>query len=152
GLGGYDLYYSKYNGKYWDKPVNLTSFFNTADDELTLKINPVNPTMAFISVRKISESKLLRLFRITFSDPYSLNRFTNVSNAMRFVAGADVTPFETAEGSSAAVAQTSLPRTETGQPDLKQQTAGQPASQATRQGTSGSTSKPAERADYTPEK
>ncbi len=152
GIGGYDLYYSKYNGKYWDKPVNLTSFFNTADDELTLKINPVNPTMAFMSVRKTSGSKLLRLFKITFSDPYSLNRFTHLSNAMRFIAGADVTPFETTGGSSTAVAQTSLPQAETGKPDLKQQPAGQPASQAARQGTSGSKTEPAERTDYTTEK
>lgn len=151
GIGGYDLYYSRYNGKYWDKPVNLTSFINTTDDELTIKINPVNPTIGFMSVRKNTGSKLLKLFKITFSDQYSLNRFAHLSNALKFVAGVDFTRFEIPGGESSTVAQTNLTQAETGKPYLKQPS-GKAASQAAEPGIPGSTIKTADKTEASTEK
>lgn len=105
GLGGYDLYFSKYNGKYWDKPVGLTKVINSENDELALRINPSDGTTAFLSVREKSGDRKIRLLKISFSDQYSLNRFSNLSNALKFAAGIDTSPFKMVSGDSTALAQ-----------------------------------------------
>ncbi len=128
GIGGYDLYFSRYNGKYWDKPVNLTPAVNTTDDELALRINPVDPTMAFMSVRKESDKVSLKLYKITFADQYSLNRFGDLSKALSFIAGSGITPFKPAREESKAVPQTGLLLTKAEKPDIRQEKKEQPVS------------------------
>jgi len=117
GIGGYDLYFSKYNGKYWDKPVNLTGAVNTTADELAFRINPVDPTVAFLSVRQESDNASLKLYKITFADKYSLKRFSDISRAMRNIAGADIAPFITTGEESTEVKQTDQLQAKTQKPD-----------------------------------
>lgn len=94
GAGGYDVYFSRFNGKYWDKPVNLSKNINTADDELALKINQQEGITGFLSVREKSEARTFKLRRITFRDPYSQNKYSDLADALKFVAGIDVSPFK----------------------------------------------------------
>jgi hypothetical protein len=110
GIGGYDIYFSKFNGKYWDKPVNLSKRINSQDDELAFKINPKEGNTAFLSVRPKSDAHSFKIFRITFADPYSQNRYSDLSNALRFVAGIDVSPFKTTGQDSSVLAQTGISR------------------------------------------
>jgi hypothetical protein len=56
GLGGYDLYYSKFNGTNWEKPTNFGSNYNSEADEfrsIVVKYSQVpNDMMIFSSNRK----------------------------------------------------------------------------------------------------
>lgn len=55
GLGGYDLYYSKWDGSHWSTPVNFGPTVNTASDEyrpiLTSQMDYTNQLMIFSSNR-----------------------------------------------------------------------------------------------------
>ncbi len=137
GTGGYDLYVSKYNGKYWDKPVNLSKSINTQGDELALRIDPLTGSTAFFSVRDKSDSRAIRLYRITFKDPYSRNRYQDLSFAINSVAGIDVSPFRTPEKDTSLTAQAEtksqdnmekpVVKQETGSQKLMTEKTGQPA-------------------------
>lgn len=126
GSGGYDLYVSKYNGKYWDKPVNLSKNINTQGDELALRIDPLTGSTAFFSVRDKSDSRTIRLYRITFRDPYSRNRYQDLSYALNSVAGIDVSPFRTPEKDTSLTAQAESNRQDNSEkPVVKQETVSQ---------------------------
>jgi len=94
GYGGYDIYMCRYNGRGWDKPLNLTRIVNTPDDELAFTLDPINAKSAFYSSRNAKGNKQVRLYRITFRDQYASNRLTNISNAVRYIAQSGYVPTE----------------------------------------------------------
>jgi hypothetical protein len=65
GYGGYDLFTCKFNGKGWDKPVNLSDRINTDKDDIAFTINKTDGKTAFFSRRQRSGNKGIELFRVT---------------------------------------------------------------------------------------
>jgi len=64
GLGGYDIYFCRYNGKGWYKPVSLTDRINTPGDDIAFTLDRKNGTSAFyttIGIRGKSKPELLRI-------------------------------------------------------------------------------------------
>jgi hypothetical protein len=94
GFGGYDIYMCRYNGRGWDKPLNLTRMINSPDDELAFTLSPLTGKTAFYSSRALKGNKQVKLFRVTFRDQYAVNRLTNLSNALRYIAQSGFTPSE----------------------------------------------------------
>jgi hypothetical protein len=62
GLGGYDIFTSKFNGKGWDKPVNLSNSINSKYDDIAFTMNSIDGKTAFFTRR--SGKNDLQLFRI----------------------------------------------------------------------------------------
>ncbi|MFN8239978.1 MAG: hypothetical protein U0X39_04405 [Bacteroidales bacterium] len=69
GKGGYDVFYCKYNGKGWDKPINL-SYINTDKDEISFKTGRTADKIAFYTSRKPSMNGEMRLFRVTVPEKF----------------------------------------------------------------------------------
>lgn len=63
GFGGYDIFTSKFNGKGWDKPVNLSNTINSKYDDIAFTMNSVDGKSAFFTRR--SGNNEMQLFRIT---------------------------------------------------------------------------------------
>ena len=95
GYGGYDIYVCRYTGSGWSQPANLTQYINTPDDDLAFTISRVNGRLAFFTRNFKTGDRAPRLFRVTFRDQYAINKLTNLSNALRYIAQASITPAET---------------------------------------------------------
>lgn len=63
GYGGYDIYVSSFNGKGWDKPVNLGAIVNSINDETSFKISRKNDTIAFFVSKPDSVPKIAQLHK-----------------------------------------------------------------------------------------
>lgn len=94
GFGGYDIYFCRYNGHGWDKPVNLTQKINTKDDDLAFTINRLDGKSAFFTTRTRTGNRSFQLFKVTFNDQFALSELANLSNAFKFLTQAG---FSTAE-------------------------------------------------------
>jgi hypothetical protein len=92
GFGGYDIYLCRYNGRGWDKPVNLTQRINTPGDDIAFTLSRLDGKSAFFATRVKTGNRLPELFRVTFRDQYALNKLTNLSNAFKYLAQAGYTP------------------------------------------------------------
>jgi hypothetical protein len=64
GYGGYDIFTCKFNGETWDKPINLSSRFNSENDEIAFTISRQDEKTAFFTRRIKSDENKLQLFRI----------------------------------------------------------------------------------------
>jgi hypothetical protein len=96
GFGGYDIYFCRYTGNGWDKPVNLSHVINTSDDDLAFTLSRLDGKSAFFTRRYNSGSTTsARLIRITFRDQYALNRLTYLSNAFKYLAQSGLNADET---------------------------------------------------------
>ena len=94
GFGGYDIYICRYNGRGWDKPVNLTQRINTPGDDVAFTLSRLDGKSAFFTTRIKTGNKSPELFRVTFRDQYAINKLTNLSNAFKYLAQAGFTPEE----------------------------------------------------------
>lgn len=90
GLGGYDLYMCLYNGREWEKPVNLTKAVNSSNDEIAFAIDPNDGKSAFLTSKGRTGKKTSRLYHITFKNKYSAGTFQNLSIALAYLAGAGI--------------------------------------------------------------
>lgn len=94
GFGGYDIYMCRYNGRGWDKPINLTLMINTSEDELAFTLNRLDGKSAFFTKRFKAGTRPPQLFKVTFRDQIALNKLTNLSNAFKYIAQAGLAPAE----------------------------------------------------------
>jgi hypothetical protein len=94
GFGGYDIYVCMYNGRGWDKPSNLTAIINTKDDELAFTMSRLDGKSAFFTTRYKTGNRSSELFKVTFRDQYALKKLTNLSNAFKYIARAELKPVE----------------------------------------------------------
>ena len=94
GFGGYDIYICRYNGRGWDKPANLTKMINTQDDELSFTLSRLDGKMAFFTKRYKAVNRSPQLFKVTFRDQYALKNLTNLSDAFKYIAQAELKPVE----------------------------------------------------------
>ncbi len=92
GFGGYDIYICRYNGRGWEKPVNLTKIINTPDDELAFTLSRLDGKSAFYSTRYKTGNRSPRLFKVSFRDQYAIKELTNLSNAFKYIAQAGAVP------------------------------------------------------------
>lgn len=65
GLGGFDIFMSRYDGEKWSKPANLTAAINSQNDEVAFTVNPVDGMSAFFTMRATSVISNAQLFRVT---------------------------------------------------------------------------------------
>jgi hypothetical protein len=67
GFGGYDIFICKFNGKSWDKPVNLSNLINSEKDEVAFTLDRIEGKTGFYTQGKRSGSGKKELFRITIN-------------------------------------------------------------------------------------
>jgi hypothetical protein len=75
GLGGFDIFFSSFDGHGWDDPVNLYNQINTPDDEVAFRTNRDNSNMGFytrINRTGVLKKKMKReLYKVELSDKYN---------------------------------------------------------------------------------
>jgi hypothetical protein len=71
GYGGYDIFTCRYNGKVWDKPINLSDRINTKDDDIAFVINKMDGRTAFYTRKNRSLTREMQLFRVTLNKEYA---------------------------------------------------------------------------------
>jgi hypothetical protein len=71
GLGGYDIFTCRFNGKVWDKPVNLSGRINSANDDIAFTIDKTDGRTAFFTQRQKSGNGDMQLFRVTLSKQFA---------------------------------------------------------------------------------
>lgn len=94
GFGGYDIYLCHYNGRGWDKPVNLTQRINTPDDDLAITLSRLDAKSAFFTTRAKTGDRSPILFRVSFRDQSAISKLTNLSDAFQYIAQAGFSPEE----------------------------------------------------------
>ncbi len=90
GTGGLDIYFSRYNGSGWEKPVNLTEMINTDNDELAFTLDRSGGQSAFFTRRTKSGKGPMKLYRVTFYNKTAANQLKNLSNAFQYLAIGDL--------------------------------------------------------------
>ncbi|MDT8401361.1 MAG: hypothetical protein RQ743_06680 [Bacteroidales bacterium] len=87
GLGGYDIFFSSFNGTGWDDPVNLFDQVNTVNDEVAFKINRDSGNYGFytrIVKSGIAKKNLTRqLYKLELKDEYSNDEALLLSDVLK---------------------------------------------------------------------
>ena len=65
GYGGYDIFVSRFNGKSWDFPVNLSSSVNSAKEDIAFTMDSKTSTLAFYSTIDKQKDNNIQLFSVT---------------------------------------------------------------------------------------
>ena len=68
GYGGYDIFVSKFNGKRWEEPVNLTKLINSPDDDVAFTLNRLNGKTGFYSSIDIVNKRFAQLYKINSAE------------------------------------------------------------------------------------
>lgn len=124
GSGGYDIFFCRYNGGKWEKPVNLTELINTPDDDLAFKLNRTDGKTAFFTTRYKSEGKEPQLFRITLNDRIILGKAVNLKEAFSLIArtgipaGEEVVPVAVVEEKPEPAVREALPPSDLSKPKV----------------------------------
>ncbi len=104
GTGGLDIFFSRYNGSGWEKPVNLTEMINTDNDELAFTLDRSGGQSAFFTRRNKSGKGPLKLYRVTFFNKTAASQLKNLSNAFQYLAVGNLAkPAPAAPASTTAV-------------------------------------------------
>ena len=82
GYGGYDIFVSKYNGKRWDEPVNLTKLVNSPDDDVAFTLNRVNSKTGFFSSIDNAEKRFAQLYKINSEEKNDGKNTANLSEVL----------------------------------------------------------------------
>jgi hypothetical protein len=79
GMGGYDIFFSSFNGYDWDDPINLYDQINTPDDDVAFKMNREGSNIGFYTRIKrtgILHRRLKReLYKVELSSKYNNNSY-----------------------------------------------------------------------------
>jgi len=90
GYGGYDFFYSNFNGSVWGKPVNLSDQINTGDDEISFKIDPETGNFGFFTVAKHSglfkKRTIRHLYKIELNGEYITDSLLFLSDVLKYYA------------------------------------------------------------------
>lgn len=95
GFGGYDIYFCRYNGRGWDKPINLSGTINTRDDDMAFTLSRLDGKTAFYTTRPRTGDVLPRLFRVSFKDQYAISKIANLPDIFKYLAQAESLSIET---------------------------------------------------------
>jgi hypothetical protein len=91
GLGGYDIYMCKFNGKIWEKPVNLSKQINSLNDDVAFTLNRKNGKLAFYTTIEKAKKRRIQLYKITLNNQFALNSLINISDVLYTMAQSDKT-------------------------------------------------------------
>ncbi len=92
GAGGYDVYFSRYNGNSWDDPVNLGSPVNTAFNDIAFNINNKDGKSAFYSVQ-INRQTRIQLVNLRLRRAETGNSYADLGNLFSSVLKAGTVSF-----------------------------------------------------------
>ncbi|TFH36570.1 MAG: hypothetical protein E4G95_05590 [Bacteroidia bacterium] len=70
GLGGFDVFFSRYNGTDWESPMNLTGVINSEMDEVAFTLSPGAGKEGFFTTRDRSGKGGMQLYRIKIDESY----------------------------------------------------------------------------------
>ena len=82
GYGGYDIFVSKYNGKKWDEPVNLTKLINSPDDDVAFTLNRMNVKTGFYSSIDNVNKRFAQLYKINSEEKNDGKNKANLSEVL----------------------------------------------------------------------
>lgn len=82
GLGGFDIFTCKFNGKSWDKPLNLTQLINSAGDELAFTMSKSDGKTGFFTSRQKSGKKIKQLYKVTLNRKYVVDNHKSISDVL----------------------------------------------------------------------
>jgi hypothetical protein len=82
GLGGYDIFTCKFNGKNWDKPLNLTKLINSGGDELAFTMSKNDGKTGFFTSRQRSGKIINQLYKVTMGSGYKIDSLKNISEIL----------------------------------------------------------------------
>jgi hypothetical protein len=82
GYGGYDIFVSKYNGKRWDEPVNLTKLVNSPDDDVAFTLNRMNGKTGFYSSIDNVNKRFAQLYKINSEEKNDGKNTANLSEVL----------------------------------------------------------------------
>ncbi len=68
GYGGYDIFVSKFNGKRWEEPVNLTKLINSPDDDVAFTLNRLNGKTGFYSSVDNVNKRYSQLYKVNSAE------------------------------------------------------------------------------------
>ena len=89
GYGGFDIFVSKFNGKRWEEPINLTKLVNTPDDDVAFTLNRLNGKTGFYSTIDNGNRKHAKLYKISFHENLNSGKTANLSEVFLEKALAD---------------------------------------------------------------
>ncbi|MGE5458760.1 MAG: TolB family protein [Methanococcaceae archaeon] len=94
GHGGYDLYFSRFTGTTWEKPVNLPTPINTEFDDVAFIVNRKNGKSGIYAIKRKDgkRSVYLCMIEITQSNAdtmLTLSQYFNKMNTLPLVASKD---------------------------------------------------------------
>lgn len=111
GLGGYDIYFCRYNGRGWDKPVNMTQKINTVNDDIAFTLSRLDGKSAFYTSRLKTGTRQPRLYKINLTGQYALHKLTGLSDLFKYIAQGAISAFEAETPVAIARAETVNPET-----------------------------------------
>lgn len=68
GMGGFDIFTCRFDGEKWDKPVNLSSKLNSADDDIAFSIEKSEGRIAFYTRKRIAHPDKISLFKVSLKN------------------------------------------------------------------------------------
>ena len=86
GYGGYDIFICRFNGRAWDKPVNMSDRINTENDDIAFTLDPKADTLAFYTVRQKSAKQDMHLYEITLKKKPQLSENLGLSSVLFHIA------------------------------------------------------------------
>jgi len=89
GYGGYDIFVSKYNGKNWEEPVNLTKLINSPDDDIAFTMNRLNGKTGFYSSIDNVNKRYSQLYKISGAEKSDGKNIADISALLMTRALAD---------------------------------------------------------------
>lgn len=89
GLGGYDVFMCKFNGKTWNMPINLTKYINTEDDDVAFTVSRKDGNSAFYTTKVKSGKRAMQLKRVTLNNKLVLNNLASLSDVFTSMALSD---------------------------------------------------------------
>ena len=94
GFGGYDIFVSKFNGKEWEIPVNLTIHINSSGDDIAFTINNTVKNMGFFTVRQKLRSDEMQLYLIDLNADSLISDSQILSNVLYSLALSEIDSLE----------------------------------------------------------
>ncbi len=86
GYGGYDIFICRFNGRAWDKPVNMSDRINTENDDIAFTLDPEADTLAFYTVRQKSAKLDMQMYEITLKERPQLSDNQGLSTVLFHIA------------------------------------------------------------------
>ncbi len=89
GLGGFDIWMCRFDGKAWAYPVNLTSVINSYNDDIAFTIDLKDGVSAFYTSRERSGRQNMQLYRVVLNQERLTGSTKNLTQAFSLIAPPD---------------------------------------------------------------